>query len=65
MTTAYRIGAWLSNEPGLTQAQLARRLHVRRSTILRALPSTERVGLRLYEDERGRLFPFASPRGYG
>ena len=44
--------------PGISPAELAQRLKVARSTILRRLPSIEEVGYLYYEDEKGGLWPF-------
>ncbi len=48
----------IEENPGITQAELARELEVARSTINRRLPSMEEAGYLYSEDERGRLWPF-------
>lgn len=42
--------------PGITQAELARRLAVNRSTVLRDLMKLSEMGVRLYQDQEGRLY---------
>lgn len=42
--------------PGITQAQLARRLSVNRSTILKDLITLSEMGIRLAQDEQGGLY---------
>ncbi|MCS7060539.1 MAG: hypothetical protein RMN25_05170 [Anaerolineae bacterium] len=44
--------------PGKKPGFLARLLGLHRSEVTRALPSLEDYQLYLYEDERGRLWPF-------
>lgn len=48
----------IAQEPGITPAELARRLNVDRATVHRRLPSLEEAGYLLSEDERGGLWPF-------
>lgn len=48
----------LTEEPGLSAREVARRLGVAPSTVTRALPSLEEAGILLSEDENGRLWPF-------
>jgi len=48
----------IEENPGITQAELARELEVARSTINRRLPSMEEAGYLYSEDERGRLWLF-------
>lgn len=48
----------IQDNPGLSPAELARRLGVTRSTVLRRLPSVEEAGYLYYEDEKGGLWPF-------
>lgn len=50
--------AVIQKNPGIKPAQLARRLHVSRSTVQRRLPSMEEAGYLYSEDDRGRLYPF-------
>ncbi len=40
---------------GLKQSEIARRLGLHRSTVMRDLPVLEEVGILLAEDNRGRL----------
>ena len=40
---------------GLKQSEIARRLGLHRSTVMRDLPALEEVGILLAEDNRGRL----------
>ena len=48
----------IRQKPGIRPAELARRLGVHRSTVLRRLPSMEEAGYLYSEDERGGLYPF-------
>ncbi|MBI1878233.1 MAG: winged helix-turn-helix domain-containing protein [Chloroflexi bacterium] len=48
----------IQENPGISQAELARQVEVERSTITRRLPSLEEAGYLYYEDEEGRLWPF-------
>lgn len=48
----------LEEQPGITAAELARRLNVPNSTVQRRLPSMEEAGYLLSEDEKGGLWPF-------
>ena len=48
----------IQREPGIRPAELARRLDVARSTVMRRLPSMEEAGYRYAEDETGGLWPF-------
>ena len=50
--------ALIEQQPGISAAELARRLEVDRSTITRRLPSMDEVGFLLYEDNDGGLYPF-------
>jgi len=43
------------SEEGLTPAQLAAKLGVPRSTVLRDLPELDESGVKLDEDEHGKL----------
>lgn len=49
-------------QPGIRPAELARALHVARSTVMRRLPSLEAAGYLYSEDERGGLWPFRRPK---
>jgi DNA-binding IclR family transcriptional regulator len=48
----------IQQNPGIYPAEIAKRLQVARSTVIRRLPSMEEAGYRYYEDEQGRLWPF-------
>ncbi len=48
----------IRQHPGIRPGELARRLGMSRSTILRRLPSMEEAGFLLYEDRSGGLWPF-------
>ncbi len=48
----------IREKPGIRPAEIARRLGVHRSTILRRLPTMEALGYLYSEDERGGLWPF-------
>ncbi len=52
---AIRIIVLLSQEPDLRQAEIARALGEHDSTVMRALPTVEALGVRLAEDEEGKL----------
>ncbi len=43
-------------QPGITQSELARQLKVNRSTIFKDLTKLSEMGIRLAQDERGRLY---------
>jgi len=45
----------IRQNPGIRPAELARRLGVSRSTVMRRLPSLEEAGYLYSEDERGGL----------
>lgn len=53
------MAAIIAQQPGLTAGELARALGVPTSTVTRRLPSLEEAGILLYEDEAGRLWPYA------
>ena len=40
---------------GLRQSEIARRLGLHRSTVMRDLPTLEEMGVLLVEDDRGRI----------
>lgn len=48
----------LEQHPGITAAELARKLDVPNSTVQRRLPSMEEAGYLLSEDDKGGLWPF-------
>jgi DNA-binding IclR family transcriptional regulator len=48
----------IQQNPGILPAQLAKKLGVQRSTVMRRLPSLDEAGHLYYEDERGGLWPF-------
>jgi len=49
----------IQENPGISLAELARRLKVSRSTITRRLPSVEEAGYLYFEDEKGGLWLFS------
>lgn len=53
-----QIQQMIERDPGLSARELARRLGVAASTIIRLLPSMEEAGYLLAEDDEGRLLPF-------
>jgi DNA-binding MarR family transcriptional regulator len=53
-----RIYAAVEEHPGKRPGFLARLLGLQRSEVTRALPSLEKDGYLLSEDERGGLWPF-------
>lgn len=46
----------VQSTPGITQAELARRLQVNRSTILKDLICLSEMGIRLAQDDEGGLY---------
>jgi len=48
----------LEQTPGQTASELARSLGVPCSTVTRRLPSMGEAGYKLYEDDKGGLYPF-------
>ncbi len=46
----------VAHAPGISQAELARALQVTRATVHKDLAVLEESRVRLYEDERGRLY---------
>ena len=50
----------LTDSPGISARELARRINCAPSTIIRCLPSLEEMGLLLAEDDDGLLWPFRS-----
>ncbi len=48
----------LEGAPGLSLREVARRLDVAPSTVMRSLPGMEEAGYLLSEDDDGRLWPF-------
>jgi len=55
---AEKISEYIEQHPGSRPADIARALELPRSTIVRELPSLEEHGHLLFEDRRGRLWPF-------
>jgi len=47
---------------GISQSELARQMDIPRSTVKRDLPTLERAGILLAEDEHGRLSMFRRRR---
>ncbi len=43
-------------QPGITQAELARKLNVNRSTIFKDLTRLAELGIRLAQDDDGKLY---------
>ena len=54
-SVAHRIADLLARQPDLRQTEIARALGEYDSTVLRALPLLDDEGVRLAEDDRGRL----------
>jgi predicted ArsR family transcriptional regulator len=52
----------IEQNPGITAAELAHRLGLARSTVIRRLPSLEESGVLLAEDKKGRLWPFGKQK---
>jgi len=48
----------IETQPGISPSELARRLGVPTSTVMRRLPSMDEAGILLTEDEKGGLWPF-------
>ena len=48
----------VEEHPGITAAELARKLDVSLFTVQRRLPSMSDVGYLVYEDDKGGLWPF-------
>lgn len=48
----------IQQEPGISLAKIAEKLHTARSTITRRMPSLEEAGYLYYEDEKGGIWPF-------
>ena len=53
-----RISECVEQHPGVRPAEIAKSLDISRSSVTRALPALEDEGRLLYEDNRGRLWPF-------
>lgn len=58
-----RMDEIIRRNPGIRQAELARRLGVARSTVARRLPSMEEAGYLYAEDDDGGLWPFKRADG--
>jgi DNA-binding IclR family transcriptional regulator len=52
---ARRIAELLAQQPELRQAEIAQKLREHDSTVMRALTHMDELGLRLAEDDQGRL----------
>jgi uncharacterized membrane protein len=52
----------IERHPDITQAELARKMGMPRSTVKRDLPALEKAGILLAEDRRGRLALFGRRR---
>jgi len=52
----------IGQHPDITQAELARKMGMPRSTVKRDLPALEKAGILLAEDRRGRLALFGRRR---
>lgn len=48
----------VGQQPGISATQLAQALGVPTSTVTRRLPGMDEAGYLLYEDDRGKLWPF-------
>jgi DNA-binding IclR family transcriptional regulator len=59
----HEIARYVERHPGVRPAEIARGLELPRSSVTRALPSLEDQGCLLYEDGRGRLWPFDARNG--
>ncbi len=55
MEVALKIVDLLAKRPDLRQTEIARALSEYDSTVMRALPVVEALGVRLAEDENGKL----------
>jgi len=53
-----QIAGYVEKHPGVRPAEIAKALDVPRSCVIRTLPVLEDEGRLLYEDRRGRLWPF-------
>lgn len=53
-----QIAGYVEAHPGVRPAEIAKALELPRSSIARTLPTLEDAGRLLYEDGRGRLWPF-------
>uniref|UniRef100_A0A540VD17 MarR family transcriptional regulator n=2 Tax=Litorilinea aerophila TaxID=1204385 RepID=A0A540VD17_9CHLR len=58
MDTYENVRQLLEERPGLSAREIARHLDVAPSTVTRMLPNLEEAGILLYEDDKGRLWPF-------
>lgn len=52
------MAALIEAQPGIRASELAAKLGVEKSTVLRRMPSLEDAGILLAEDEHGRLFMY-------
>ena len=58
MSRAKDIFKAIQSNPGLTAPQLGRKLKLNSKQMYNALPSLEKEGLLIYEDDNTRLFAF-------
>jgi len=58
MTRLEAIWQVVQREPGIQPGRVARKLGIPRSSVTRALPALDDVGLLLSEDRRGGLWPW-------
>ena len=48
----------VQQEPGIRPGRIAQKLGISRSSVTRALPALDEMGILLSEDRRGRLWPW-------
>jgi DNA-binding IclR family transcriptional regulator len=56
-----QIARYLENHPQSRPSEIARALDLHPSTVIRLLPTLEKAGILLIEDEQGRLSLFRRP----
>jgi len=52
------MAAIIKQQPGISAREIARQMGVAPSTITRRLPNLDDADILLYEDDKGRLWPF-------